>query len=199
MSSAVFAGASQFIALEMWGNPLPGAVIIGTTLMVNLRHILMGAAAHQHVRHLPPLTRYVFLFAMADENWAMAMRKSMTTKSAGSKLSAGYVLGLTVPFYLNWQLWSFAGTQLGDLIKDPTELGFDFVFTAVFLTLIFGFWKSDRRLLPIIASACVALMTREFLPGTWYIFMGSLAGVAAAALSYKPKDANKDRAEMHHD
>ena len=184
MSSAVFAGASQFIALDMWQTPLPVIAIIGTTLMVNLRHVLMGAAAAPHIRNLPPLTRYVFLCAMADENWAMAMRRAMRDRT----LAASYVIGLTVPFYLNWQLWSFLGTQLGDLIKDPKELGFDFVFTAVFITLVHGFWKTDRRLSPIIASACVALIAHELLPGTWYIFVGSIAGIAAAAITYKHKD-----------
>ena len=64
MSSAVFAGASQFIALDMWTTPLPALAIIGTTLMVNLRHVLMGAAAAPHIKGLPSLPRYIFLCAI---------------------------------------------------------------------------------------------------------------------------------------
>ena len=188
MSSTVFAGASQFIALDMWQTPLPGMAIIGTTLMVNLRHVLMSASASPHIRTLPPVTRYIFICAMADENWAMFMRRAMSSK----KLVAAYVIGLTVPFYLNWQLWSFLGTQLGDLIKDPVTLGFDFVFTAVFITLVHGFWKVDRRVSPIIASACIALIAHDLLPGTWYIFLGSLGGIAAVAISYKFKTKDDD-------
>ncbi len=188
MNGAVFAGASQFIALDMWQSPLPGFTIIATTLMVNLRHVLMGAAAAPYVKKMPTAPRTVFLFAMADENWAMYMRRAISHKS----LSVAYVMGLTVPFYLNWQLWSYLGTQLGGLIENPESLGFDYVFTVVFLLLVFGFWKTDRRLSPIITSACTALIVQYLLPGTWYIFIGALAGIAAAALSYK-KDENHER------
>src|SRR5215470_13566054 len=44
MSGLVFAGASQFVALGLWTAPLPIVALISTTLIVNLRHVLMGAA-----------------------------------------------------------------------------------------------------------------------------------------------------------
>ena len=45
MSGLVFAGASQFVALSLWiAMPLPVITIILTTLVVNLRHLLMGAS-----------------------------------------------------------------------------------------------------------------------------------------------------------
>ncbi len=183
MSSAVFAGASQFIALDMWTSPLPALALIGTTFLVNLRHVLMGAAAAPHIKSLPVWVRYPFLYAMADENWAMAIRKISMDK----KIAAGYLMGLTIPFYLNWQIWSYAGTQLGGLIADPRMFGFDFVFTAVFICLILGFWKHDRRLTPILASAVAALVAANILPGTWYIFIGSIVGVSVAAITYKQR------------
>lgn len=42
MSALVFAGASQFIAVDMWPAPILSVAL--TVLVVNLRHILMGAA-----------------------------------------------------------------------------------------------------------------------------------------------------------
>src|SRR5436309_15947149 len=45
MSALVFAGASQFVALSLWLiMPFPVITIILTTLVVNLRHLLMGAS-----------------------------------------------------------------------------------------------------------------------------------------------------------
>src|SRR5256885_11123585 len=40
MSAAVFAGASQFAALDLWIAPLPLAMLAVTVLAVNARHIL---------------------------------------------------------------------------------------------------------------------------------------------------------------
>jgi predicted branched-subunit amino acid permease len=44
MSATVLAGAAQLIALELWADPVPVAAVVGTTLVVNLRYVLMGAA-----------------------------------------------------------------------------------------------------------------------------------------------------------
>ena len=182
MSAAVFAGAAQFIALEMWTAPLPALAIIGTVLMVNLRHILMGAAIAPHIKGLSGWAKFPYLYAMADETWAMSLRSAI----AEGHITSAYLMGLTVPFYINWLFWSYLGTQIGDLIRDPAVFGFDFVFTAVFITLVFGFWRHNRQLAPIVASALVALLVRELVPGSWYIFIGSLAGVLAALVTFKP-------------
>src|SRR5712691_7227893 len=42
MSGLVFAGAAQFVVLGLWATPLPIGPIVLTTLIVNLRHLLMG-------------------------------------------------------------------------------------------------------------------------------------------------------------
>src|SRR5579885_91065 len=75
MSSLVFAGASQFVALGLWTLPLPVAAIILTTLIVNLRHMLMGAALRPWFGRLSALRAYGSMFLMTDENWAMTMRQ----------------------------------------------------------------------------------------------------------------------------
>ena len=54
MSAIVFAGASQFVALDMWTMPLPVVPLIVTTLVVNLRHVLMGAALGGQTQRLKP-------------------------------------------------------------------------------------------------------------------------------------------------
>ena len=44
MSVAIYAGASQFAALDLWYAPLPLATLALTVLAVNARHILLGAS-----------------------------------------------------------------------------------------------------------------------------------------------------------
>src|SRR4028118_899911 len=53
MSSLVFAGASQFIAVELRHSPLPIATLLLTTLVINLRHILMSASLSPWFLKLP--------------------------------------------------------------------------------------------------------------------------------------------------
>src|SRR5512141_1230959 len=44
MSAFVFAGGAQFAAVEIWRTPAPILVLAFSTLLINLRHVLMGAS-----------------------------------------------------------------------------------------------------------------------------------------------------------
>src|SRR5918912_722785 len=73
MSALVFSGAAQFVVLGLWAAPLPMATIVLATLVVGLRHVLMGAALAPVFSKLPRLKAYGSVFFMADENWALTM------------------------------------------------------------------------------------------------------------------------------
>lgn len=180
MSAFVFAGAAQFVALDMLGHTA-GWTIISTTLLINLRHVLMGASAWPVISPMPGWLKLPFLYIMADENWATVMRRSRTH----GDLSPAYIFGASVPFYLTWQATCLIGTQIGNVLGDPARWGFDYVFTVVFITLIFSFWRTDRRLSPIIGSACAAVIAERWLPGSWYILIGGIVGVLAAIATFE--------------
>lgn len=53
MSALVFAGSAQFIAISLIASGTGLVVILLTTLIVNLRHMLYSASMLPYVRHLP--------------------------------------------------------------------------------------------------------------------------------------------------
>ncbi|MNL51710.1 hypothetical protein D3C87_1748310 [compost metagenome] len=59
----------------------------------------------------------------------------------------------------------------------------DFVFPAVFVILISGFWRGRRTGVILLGSGATALLIHHLVPGVWYILGGALGGVTAAALS----------------
>src|SRR3546814_16094163 len=64
MGATVFAGASQFVAVEIWTTPPAVALLSATALMVHLRHVLMGSAMAPHVRGWsrgPPSGGHLFI------------------------------------------------------------------------------------------------------------------------------------------
>ncbi|MEQ9609732.1 MAG: AzlC family ABC transporter permease [Kiloniellaceae bacterium] len=177
MSATVFAGASQFVAVEIWTSPPAVVLLAATALMVNLRHVLMGAALAPFLKGWPRGATALSLYMMADENWAFALRRGAT-----APLTPAYYLGLALPLYVGWILCTFFGTIFGGVLADPARYGLDFAFTAVFLTLLVGMWQGRRSLLPWAASAVVAAAAYAWLPGVWYIALGGLAGTLAGAL-----------------
>ena len=50
MSALVFAGASQFGALDLWGAQVPVVPLIVTVFAINARHLLMGATLYPWLR-----------------------------------------------------------------------------------------------------------------------------------------------------
>ncbi len=193
MSAAVFAGAAQFIALDMWQSTMLsvfGALsIIGSTLLVNLRHILMGAACAPYLNQVPLLPRLLFIYVMADENWALAMKQA----HSHGYTTAGYLMGMSIPFYVNWIFWSYMGSQIGNIIEDPRDYGLDFVFTAVFTGIVVGFWRADRQTLVVVASVVVSISVYHLVDGAWYIFAGGVAGVVAAWLRSRIQNRRENK------
>ncbi len=171
MSGLVFAGASQFVALGLWTAPLPVVAIILTTLIVNLRHVLMGAALRPWFGRLSPLRAYGSIFFMTDENWAL-----MTRQFADGYHDAAFLIGGGLVMFVAWVSSTVLGEMAGAVIPDPTAIGLDFVFTAVFLSLLVGLWRGKSDLLPWLAAAAVALAAAHWLPGKWYILLGGLVG-----------------------
>lgn len=182
MSAFVYAGASQLLAMELWGPTMDVAAVVLTTLVVNLRHVLMGAALAPWFQGFGPAKAYGSVFLMADENWAMAMGAYARGERDGAILAGG---GLCV-----WVSW-FAATAVGRVLTgglaEPEAFGLDFAFTAVFLALLTGFWRGRADLPPWLAAAVVSLLAWAVLPGKWYILAGGLAGSLLACMTYKER------------
>jgi 4-azaleucine resistance transporter AzlC len=177
MSGLVFAGAAQFVALGLWAAPLPVFSLVLTTLVVNLRHLLMGAALRPWFARLSSLRAYGSLFFMVDETWALTMSEF----AAGGR-DAAFLIGGGVTLWAGWTSATVIGHLLGAIIPDPAQWGLDFMFTAVFTALLVGLWKGKADILPWAVAAAVAVAAAIVLPGKWYILLGGLAGSLAGAM-----------------
>ncbi len=174
MSALVFAGAAQFVVMGLWASPVPVATVVLATLIVNLRHLLMGAALAPYFTGLSRLKAYGSAFFMADENWALAMGEF-----GKGRQDAAFLIGGGLIMCASWTTSTLIGGSLGTAISDPARWGLDFAFTAVFLALLCGMWRGRRDLLPWILAAAVAVAAERWLPGQWYILLGGLAGSLA--------------------
>ena len=176
MTGGNFAGGSEFVAVGMWSVPPDLLLIAVMTLLVNSRHLLMGAALAPLVKHLPARKIFPSLFVMCDESWAMGLADA---KKRGT-FSLPYYLGTSAGMWTTWVLFTFAGAYFGPMIGDLTVFGFDMAFTAVFLVLLRGAWTSFKAARPWFVSLAVAAPTYLVLPGAWYVATGAISGLIAA-------------------
>src|SRR5688572_5310821 len=72
MSTFVYAGASQMVALELWRETWSLSTLLGVmavTATVNARMTLMGASIQPWLAGAPVLQNAVNLFFLTDANW----------------------------------------------------------------------------------------------------------------------------------
>src|SRR5260370_23836945 len=89
---------------------------------------------------------------VTDENWAVTMAE-------GERRHWGaFFLGTGAMLYIAWPTASLLGYALGAVVADPKRWGFDFTFTAVFVTPAVGLARKHRSPLVSIARAAGAFL-----------------------------------------
>lgn len=176
MSVLVFAGGSQFVAVDLWTDPAPWLALGFAALLVNLRYVLMSASIATKLKRFPKWGRGLFIFFLADETWALAEKRAVETP-----LTVGFLLGLVPVFYLNWIVWTAIGAAIGSAFQNPERFGFDFALTAIFIGLAAGFWRGSRTGFGVAASAIAAALVYVAVDGPWYVMAGAIAGCLVAA------------------
>ena len=183
MSVIVFAGSAQFVAVDMWHDPVPVLLLTFTALIVNIRHVLMSASLSRHIDAIPRNWHPLVAYFLVDESWALAERRALQTP-----LTLAYYLGITVPLAATWWVTSGVGAMLGRALGDPSALGLDFAFSAMFIAILMGFWKGPSTAGVLVASGAVAAATHLAFDGPWYIVAGGVAGALYAYLTWRPEE-----------
>jgi len=180
MSLFVFAGSAQFIAVGLVGVGAPVAIIILTTLVVNLRHLLYSATLLPYLKALSRKWRMLLAFLLTDEAFAVCI--SRYRQNDDSPFKHWYQLGAALAMYTNWQIWCILGLFLGSRIPDAGNWGLDFAMPVTFIGMTIPFVKNMPAVVCVITAGAVALLTGA-LPYKLGLIVAALAGVAAALLT----------------
>ncbi|WP_407313639.1 AzlC family ABC transporter permease [Desulfosporosinus sp. SB140] len=171
MSVFVFAGASQFIGITMLGAGITGwGIIILTTLLVNLRHLIMGSSLAPYMIRLPFPLQALLAFFLTDEAYALTI-----SRIHKARYSILYQLTVSTILYLVWVLATAAGVVLGSYISDPLTWGLDFAMPATFLVLLIPLLADGISLIVFAVAAVISVFAALYLPGKWYIIVACLA------------------------
>ena len=181
-SVAIFAGASQFVFLEVYNLGVPAWLVMLAVFAVNFRHILYSAAATNKVRHFSFLQKAAAFFLLTDLQFAVV--ESRYSKFKGKvAISPAYYFAFGIAGYLTWVIMTFFGALSGALIKDPAIIGLDFVLPIYFLSILMGFRFRAHFYPVVLVSGVVAIFVERTLGAPWHISLGALAGIAAAVIA----------------
>jgi 4-azaleucine resistance transporter AzlC len=172
MSLLVFAGSAQFIVISLLGTGAGAAVLLLTTLVVNLRHALYSATLQPFVRHLPARWRVPLAFWLTDEAFAVVQHRYAAADSSPYK--HWYFLGAALAMYLNWQLCTLIGVLFGQSVPDLAAWGLDFAMLATFIGVVVPMLRNRPQVAAALVAGAVALACHG-----WPYKLGLLAAAAS--------------------
>ncbi len=171
MSLVVFAGASQFIAVGLLAAGATGLEVVGTTLFVNLRHVLMSASLSPYYQEAPRKALPFVAWGVTDETFAISINRYV----AGE---ADHRYGLTLHYtaYASWVTGTVAGALAGTLIPPALQSSLEFSLYAMFVGLVI-LQVTDRLHLAVAAtSAMLCTLFTGFMTGTWPVITAAIVG-----------------------
>ena len=167
MSLTTFAGSAQFAAASILssGGTLAAAVV--AAILLNARYGPIGVSVAPSLRG-PWWSRFLRAQLVVDETWALS------ADGRGGH-DPKIIVGAGVVLYAAWVLGTAAGVVFGDLIGDPTRLGLDAAFPALFLALLVPNLDRPHAKPAAILGAAIALALTPFTPAGVPIIAVALA------------------------
>lgn len=170
MSLLVFAGASQYIAINMIAVGTGALEIIFTAFIVNIRHFLMSASLNEKAEEDPVWKKAIYSFGITDETFSVASLKS-------GQVSSGYLFGLMGISYSSWVVNSGVGHFAGSLLPQTLQDSMSIALYAMFIGLLVPSLKRQKKvaILAGTAALCSTIVTySSLLTGGWAIILSTL-------------------------
>jgi predicted branched-subunit amino acid permease len=180
LSAWVNAGGAQMATLQVWADPVPLLAVVLTTLAMNARYLLLGAALRPWFGRLPAGQAYPSLFVLGDANCAMGLRRH-----ADGRSDAAFILGSGFVLWVVWVAGTAAGYVFGQVLGEPRRLGIDFMLGAFFTTMAAGWLEQRGNWLPFGLGVASAIIVDRVLGAPWPILVGASFGAVVAAVTWR--------------
>lgn len=163
----IFAGASQFMGvnLVMLGVSFPSIVL--TTFLVNLRHFLMSSAISKRLDKNCERLIPIIAYGITDETFSI----SSLTKG---KIKAEYILSLEFITHLAWYGFSVLGYIFGEILPKDLSSSMGIAIYALFIAMIIPQMKNSKYVtIIVILSGVINSIAKmiTFIPKGWSIII----------------------------
>jgi branched chain amino acid efflux pump len=149
-SATTFAGSAQFAVASVLEASGGVAAAVAAGLLLNARYAPMSVVAAPGFRG-SWLRRLLTSQLIVDESWALAARRP-------GRFDLAFMVGAGVVLYPTWVGSTVLGVLAGDLIGDPTRLGLDAAFPALFLALLVPMLRSRQAVAAALLGGLIALV-----------------------------------------
>lgn len=185
-SALVFAGASQFMALNLLSLGTGIGQIILTTLLVNSRHFLMSASLT--TKTTKDMKKWIpfIAFGVTDEIFSVASFKE-------EELTKEFMLSLQYITYLSWILGTILGYILGQVLPTMIKDSMGIALYAMFISILIPEAKKSNKVLIMAVLAGIVNTLLAYLKITtdgWNLVLTIILVSILGAFTMKEKEVS---------
>lgn len=192
MSLLVFAGAGQFMAVNLIAAGASPYEIILAEFILNLRHFLYTSVISQKLeKGLTKRWLALLSFGITDETFTVASFREEKS------LNRFFLLGLNLMSLFGWVSGTAIGVFLGDLLPASLSSSMGIALYSMFIGLLVPSLKKSRSIVVVTCISMILHSTIRITPGLsrlssgWSIIISTITAAFAGALIF-PNGVNKD-------
>lgn len=180
LSLFVFAGSAQFIGVGLLEQGAPLGIIVLTTFVVNLRHVLYSASLAPYMKYLPQRWLLPLAFWLTDETYAVVVRRY--PHADNSPYKHWYHLGSSVFMYINWNFCTAVGIFTGQRLQGLENLRLDFALVVTFIGIVVPLLVTPPMLLCALVAGATGVLAND-MPNKMGLMLAAVLGIAAGVLA----------------
>ncbi len=192
LSLTVFAGASQFVAVNLLSLGAAAGEIILTTFILNFRHFLMSASLSQRVEEDTGIfQRSLLAFGITDETFSLA---SVVNPEEHKKLPFSFLLGLILISFTAWNVGTWIGLFTGNILPDILQNSMGIALYVMFIGLLVPSMKTSLPIFTVAAAAMLIHSAITFIPWLprfstgWNIILSTIFGALLGTILFPKED-----------
>ncbi len=183
----VYAGASQFMFLDLVRAGVSAGSIILATFLLNLRHMMMSASVSVNLKEETSRFLPIIGFGITDETFSVLSFNK-------DKLTLPFVLTVNSVAYFSWISGTAVGYLVGEIMPRSVQDSLGLGLYAMFAALLFPSFKVDSKYLKLSLMAVtvyVGIFNLKLLSSGWDIVAGIIISSALGVILFKEDEAHE--------
>jgi len=177
MSTFIFAGSGQFLALTLFASEATILEIGIATFLLNLRHTFYGLSMVSSFKNFSWKKNYL-IFGLTDETFALLKTSNIKEKDR----EKAYLI-ITALNQSYWIIGSVAGAILGNILPFNYK-GIEFSLTALFVVLSIELYKKSKLHKPFLIAVVIGIFGMLGFPSDKMLIL-SLSLAAAVLILFR--------------
>lgn len=188
MSIFVYAGASQYISLNLLTTGTDPLLIVLNTFVVNIRHFLMTASLNEKMQSDKKWKKSIYAFWVTDESFSV-----LATRNE-EKLPTSFGVGVMLIAYGSWVVFTAVGHLIGANLPAFLQIAMGIALYAMFVGLLVPSMKGNRKVIMLALLAAVIncfFYWTQLLSTGWALLVAALVSSITVEIIYANRAKSK--------